>query len=137
MPHDIDKLTIKENIFCIELVNTGDKYKAYDKANFGAKTKASRASSVSRLVRKQRVIAKLSELQEEVFHAGCATKQRVVAHIAEIAFNKSNTKLDRMRALELLGRSMAMFTDNVKQSGDGLSIKIQERPEPKLHKDTA
>ena len=113
MPHDITKLTVKENRFCIELVNNGDKYEAYKKAGFDAKTKGAKAASVSRLLKKPRITAVIEQLQDEIYRAGSVTEVRIIANLAEIAFEKTNSKPDRTRALELLGKSKAMFTDRL------------------------
>jgi phage terminase small subunit len=58
-----------------------------------------------------------------------------LARIAGLASDNDESKLenvnvgDKLRALELLGKSLAMFTDNVKQTGDGLTINVTTKPD--------
>ena len=127
MPHDINKLTVNEQVFCVNLVKTGDKYKSFTKAGYKAKNKASAASAVSRLLKSERVLAEIDRLKEEVLLAGGVTVERIAGNLAGIAFNKDNPNADRSRALELLGRHLKMYTDNVHSTGDGLKINISER----------
>ena len=50
--------------------------------------------------------------------------------------NNAPQMADRLRASELLGKSEADFTDNIKQTGDGLTINVssesKSKPEPDL-----
>lgn len=43
--------------------------------------------------------------------------QKVLRRIAEIAFKKSNSNKDVLRACELLGKNLKLFTDVVENSG--------------------
>ncbi len=48
------------------------------------------------------------------------------------------TRAEQIRSLELLGKTKAMFTDNINDNREGLVINVQsEDTAPHLHKDTA
>jgi hypothetical protein len=40
------------------------------------------------------------------------------------------TNQEKIRAFELLGKRLALFTDNIANTGDGLTINVDSKPEP-------
>lgn len=107
------ELNVREGRFCLAIANTGKKYEAFDIAGYEAKTQGAKAASVSRLLKRPEIKVKIRELTDELMLVKGVTEDRIVANLADIAFTKTNTKADRTRALELLGRTRAMFTDNI------------------------
>lgn len=58
---------------------------------------------------------------------------RIMAGLDEGGKQVNNA--EKIRSLELLGKHLAMFTDNIRQTGEGLMIEVSERkPDIKLVK---
>jgi len=55
------------------------------------------------------------------------TEERITANLADIAFEKKNTKADRNRALELLARTLGMLTDNINTTDLTRQKELDER----------
>lgn len=128
MPHDKTKLTKREARFCVEYVNGYDRYKAYEKAGYKAKSKEAVAAAVSRLLKRPRVQAAIAELEEAIEKAALVTPERIIANVSAIAFDEVANKADRLRASELLGKNQDMWTPEQARRG-GLVINIGRRPD--------
>lgn len=109
----MSELNVREERFCLAVANTGDKYKAFDIANYEAKTQGAKAASVSRLLKRPEIKARIAEATDELMLAKGVTEDRITANLAEIAFDKDNCKADRNRALEILARKLGLLTDNI------------------------
>lgn len=120
-------LNVREARFCMAIANTGDKYKAFDIANYQAKNQAAKAAAVSRLLKRPEIKEKITDLTKEIMLAKGVTEERVTANLADIAFNTENSKVDRNRALELLGKTLAMFTDNVNTNDMARQRELDEK----------
>ena len=101
-------LTIRQERFCKYYVQTGNGSKAYGLA--GYTSKAPDQDSFS-LRQKSHIIDRIAEIQEEV--SASITEAKIVAEISKLAFNDDEgvRNSDQLKALELLGRHKAMFTD--------------------------
>jgi len=106
-------LSVKEEKFCLQFVITDDRHLSYERAGYLATAPTVQSAAISRLLKQAKIKDRIDELKAEMLLAQGVTKERVTANIAAIAFEKKNTKADRLKALELLGKSMAMFSDNV------------------------
>lgn len=111
-------LNLRTERFCLALVNTADKYAAFDLAGFESKTQAGKAAAVSRLLRKPAVKRRINELHRELMAAKGISEDRILGNLAEIAFNKKNHNVDRSRALELLGKKLHLWQDSLHITGD-------------------
>lgn len=120
-------LNIREDRFCLAVANTGNKYKAFDIAGYEAKTQGSKAACVSRLLKRPEIKERIKEITAELMLVHGVTEDRILANLADIAFNKGNAKADRNRALELLGKSKAMFTDNINQTDTQRQRELDEK----------
>ncbi len=107
----VQKTNNREERFCYAYVNSGNKYEAFDLAGYEASTVNAKQAAVSRMLRKPHIKARIKHLEREYFMALGVDEKRIIGNIAEIAFNDKNNKVDRMRALELLGRNRGMFKD--------------------------
>jgi phage terminase small subunit len=132
-----DRLSLREERFCLAVANTGDKYKAFDIAGYEARTKGARAACVSRLLKRPRIKKRIDELQKEYCLALGVTKERILANFAEIAFDKENNKSDRNRALEMLGRHVGFFEADNQQKGDKTLIVSDEQRMEQLENELA
>ncbi len=108
----IEPLSNQMERFCYALVNTGDKYKAFDIARYEGKNQGAKAAAVSRLLKRSNIKARIKVLEREYYEALGIDNKRILGNVAEIAFNKNINKQDRLRALELLGKERAMWKDN-------------------------
>jgi len=107
--------------FCLAIVNTGDKYKAFEIGRYKAKTRGAETSAISRLLRTPKIKRRIEELNREYFSALGITEERILGNLAEIVFNKNESNQgDRIRALELLGRARAMWTDKLQHQYGGI-----------------
>ncbi len=109
-PH---KMSVKEETFCLQFVITDDRRLSYERAGYLATAPNVQSAAISRMLKQPKIKARIEELTTELLLAQGVTKERITANLAEIAFTKANTKADRNRALELLGKTMAMFSDTV------------------------
>ncbi len=112
-------LTPQREAFCQFMVTEKSAADAYRKAfprsvNWSSNTVYVRASE---LLKDSKVQVRLAELREvaakQVQERTVVTVARVVEGIASIATNPDARDADRLKAWELLGRHLAMFTDRV------------------------
>lgn len=141
----MEKLTKRESRFCVEFVNGYDRYKAYEKAGYTAKTKEAAAAAVSRLLKRPRVKEAIAELEEAIEKSALVTPERILANLAGIAFDKDASRSDRIRASELLGKNKMLWSEKAQAEcqmpaitvilPDGSEARQQqaERPNLRLH----
>ncbi|MHC4754308.1 MAG: terminase small subunit [Planctomycetota bacterium] len=122
MPHDKTKLTERESRFALYFVETGDKYKAFEKAGFESKNRASMASAVSRMLKWDKIKKAIAELKESNVKAAMVNEKRIIANLASRAFDEEASKADRNRSSELLGRYLGLFEKDNAQSRDTINI---------------
>lgn len=101
--------------------------------------------TANKLVRNGKIRALLDAKAAETTQNSEITVESIAKEIRSIAFGTAGLTY-RLRALELLGRYRAMFTDKVENLGDGLTINVKgreekadkevERPILKLHTGT-
>ena len=94
----------------------------------GYKPSYARAAKGMKLYEKDSVIAAIAEIEQETVKRGnLKIKSRLERQDFWSAMMDDThaNRTDRLRASELLGRSEADFTDNVNQTGEGLSISVQ------------
>jgi phage terminase small subunit len=111
----LDELSVKEQLF----VN------AYLGEALGNGTKSARiagyqgddstlAVQAVKLLRKAKITGAIqSELDKRK-----VTSENVLAELASIAFNKFEKASDRNKSLELLGKYLKLFSDNIMHSGE-------------------
>jgi len=124
----MSKLNDKQKLFAQEYVKSGFDLRASAiNAGYSAKSAGSLAS---RLVRKPQVKAEIDRLMVQVEERCTVTAAEIVSTLRKIAFAPWSERInatDRLRALELLGRYLAMFTDNVCSTGEGLHINVSTK----------
>lgn len=96
--------------FAVELAKGENQTVAYENAGYKR-----HAGNAARLAARQDVIARVTELRERASRRSEITVQRVVENIGDIAFadDGSISTRDRLRGLELLGRYLSIFQDNL------------------------
>lgn len=120
-------LNVRETRFCLAIANTGNKYKAFDIAGYESKTQGSKAACVSRLLKRPEIKERIKEVTAELMLVHGVTEERILANLADIAFNKGNVKSDRNRALEILARSRGMLTDNINTTDTQRQRELDEK----------
>lgn len=100
------KLTDKQKRFCEEYLVDLNATQAAIRAGYSERT----AEQIAyKLVKKSSVSEYLRSLKEKRSSRTEITADRVLAAIAEIGFGKFQAK-DRLKALELLGKHLGLFT---------------------------
>ena len=108
--------------FCKEYVIDLNGTRAAIAAGYSKKTARSKASQ---LLTKVNIKARIAELQNDTGKKLDLTAEIVLAELKKIGFDKSEETRDRIRALELCGKHLKLFTDRVQLEGlEGLAEKI-------------
>ena len=129
----MDKLTNKQEAFVQNLVKGDKQREAYKKAYNAVNMKESTIDErASRLIRECKISARYNELREKVIASAekkvIITVEEILTELKNIAFSKKDKEIrtgDRLKAMELAGKHLAMYTDRVdsKTSGE-LDIRL-------------
>lgn len=115
-------LTDQQRLFAQEYVRSGfDRMAAIRTAGY---SEHSGKTIASQLLAKKQVQAEISRLVSQIEEKSSVEIAEVIAALRRIAFAEPTAKVsnsDKLRALELLGRSLCLFRD-------GLSVSAQENP---------
>lgn len=97
-------------------------------------------------IRKPYIAQAIKHKMSEISDKFDVTIEEIAKELSIIAFSPDNPKMVRLKALELLGKYKAMFTEKVEQTGEGLTINVTGRSDkdvtgdiednqyPKIHK---
>ncbi len=126
------EISKKQEIFVAEYLVDQNATRAYVAAGYSA---TGAAQSASRLLRNPKVAELIATAQEQRMDELDISAKRVLGALASIAFDDSRkppisdgpakqvATADKLRALELLGRHLKMFTDKVEYAGkDGMPL---------------
>jgi phage terminase small subunit len=102
-------LTQEQELFCLEFCKDLNASRAY--ASAYGNPKGAQPSS-AKLLSNPIIIERVKELLTPILENKLVTVDEVIGAIKEIAFNKTELTPNRIRALELLGKYLALFTDN-------------------------
>jgi phage terminase small subunit len=118
-------LTDQQDRFCMEYVaNGGNATQAYISAGYSEST-AEQASS--RLLTNVKVQERVKELQTSVAERLGITQEYLLGHLKEIIDNHTNPNKDRLRAVELAGKNLAMWvekTENKNKNEGDVTAKV-------------
>jgi len=111
------ELTDKQQAFCREYVKDWNGKEAAIRAGYAPKYADRQAY---RLVENSRVKAEIGRLLAEIEQVSTVEVAEIVQELRRLAFIKpqASNNTDKLRALELLGRYKAMFTDKVVTATD-------------------
>jgi len=112
----------KRKVFAAEYVKDWNATQAAFRAGYSPKTAYSQGQ---RLLKNVEVRAEIDKTSADIADQNDVEAREIIAGLRRIAFAPEGARVsnsDRLRALELLGKYKAMFTDNVHSSGEGLSI---------------
>lgn len=115
-------LTDQQKKFCAEYIRSGfDRMAAIKAAGYSVH---SAKTIASQLLAKKQVQAEISRLVSQIEEKSSVEIAEVIAGLRRIAFAEPTAKVsnaDRLRALELLGKSLSLFRD-------GLSVCAEQNP---------
>jgi hypothetical protein len=121
------KLGVKEEKFCVQFVMTDDRHLSYERAGYLAKDRNVQSAAITRLLKQPKIQTRIEEITTEMLLAQGVTRERVTANLAEIGFNKANTKADRNTALRTLAQSLGMLSDTVNINDLALQRELDSR----------
>lgn len=111
------KLTDKQKRFCEEYLIDRNATQAYIRAGYSVKKKITAEQNSSKLLKNTKVQAYLTELSEHQAERTQITADIVLKELAKIALTETEiTGKEKMKALELLGKHLGMFTANADNS---------------------
>lgn len=126
-----NKLTAKEEAFCVAYTTVGSETfsngtKSAIEAGYAEDSARTQAW---RMLRKEHIKKRICELYDKNMEENMVTTSSVLAnldHDRQMA-RKNHQYSVATRCTELRGKYLSMFTDNVNQSGKGLTINVTAR----------
>lgn len=120
-------LNEQERMFCEYYLDTRNATLSYEWAfsrDLGRQLKYSTCkTNASRLMTKEKVKRYIDERIREATIDRSLEESEILVELSRISLNRNLREADRLKALELLGRSKAMWTDKVENNGN-LDIEI-------------
>lgn len=107
-------MTAKQEAFAIEYLKDKNATQAAIRAGYSAKTARSIACE---MLARPDVQQFVRERQEEAAAKASITAESIAENLKEIAANPLAKDADRIRAYELLGKYVGMFTERVEMKG--------------------
>lgn len=104
----------KQEAFAIEYLKDRNATQAAIRAGYSEKTAYSQGC---RLLKKAEVQEFINRKQEEARASATITVDDIVVRLEEIASNVLAKDADKIRALELIGKHLGMFTERVEMKG--------------------
>ena len=109
----IVSLNVKQEKFCLEYSRSGNATEAYKTAGFKSKDDNSAAANAARLIRNDKIQARLKEISQEVASSKIANTTECQELLTEIARSKKVYPKDRVAALNTLLKAQGAFSQNV------------------------
>jgi phage terminase small subunit len=121
-------LTDKRKAFVDEYLKDSNATQAAVRAGYSAKS----ASIIGcRLLKEPQVSAALASARDKVSRRNELSVDEIVAELRRIAFGAAETESNQLKALELLGRYKAMFTEKTEHSGElSLPVRVVHEYQP-------
>ncbi|STY71491.1 Terminase small subunit [Megamonas hypermegale] len=120
------KLTAKQERFCREYIIDLNATRAAIRAGYSEKT-ANRIASEN--LSKLDIQEKIRQLQQKIEARTEITQDKVLNELANIGFAEPSKQIrvtDKIKALELLGKHLGIFTDKLQVKGDIKTINPYE-----------
>ena len=120
-------MTAKQKQFCINYVEHYNIRKAYLDA-FGCSESTANTEGYQ-LMKKQEIKDYIRELEKDAFERNGINAEHIANELATIAFSKVNEEgrlgySDKMKALELLGKQLQLYSQKIEVSTDDIVINI-------------
>lgn len=111
-------LSIKQEKFCLEYVKDGNASRSYrDVYNTSRMKSESVTEKACIMIKKGNIKARIDELRQEVTNEAIMSIEEIKKWYTKILIDEEQDMKDRLKASELLGKSVAMFTDKHEHSG--------------------
>lgn len=107
-------LNPKQRAFAVEYTKDKNATQAAVRAGYSRRTAGSQGND---LLKKPEIQEAISELQEAAAARASITVDKIVAGLKQIAEEPDAKDSDRIKAYELLGKYLGMFTEKVKVEG--------------------
>lgn len=112
-------LTINQIKFCENYLLCGNGSTAYLEA-YNTPTKKIKKStsytSSSNLLKKENIQQYLMDRKQDLMKSTSLTAEEIIADLVELATDASVKTSDRLKAYDMLGRNLAMFTDKLENN---------------------
>lgn len=113
------KLTEKQKRFCEEYLIDLNATQAYIRAGYSAKKKDTARVESSKLLTKPNIQNYISELQKFQSERTGITADNVLKELEKVAFAETDISgKEKIKALELLGKHLGLFSDQIKPPGE-------------------
>ena len=110
------KLNVKQEKFCLEYSCSGNATQAY-KIAYGVQDDNTAAANANRLLRNDKIQARLKELSQEIKSSKIADTTECQELLTEIARSKKVYPKDRVAALNTLLKAQGAFSQNLNLIG--------------------
>jgi phage terminase small subunit len=131
----VAELTDRQKRFVAEYLIDPNQKQAAIKAGYSEKT----AEQIGyQLLQKTSVAEAIAKAQEKRAKKADVTAAKVLQELADIGFDKDNERTtDRLKALELMGKHLAMFTDKVEMKATitEADVRLVEKVYERLERD--
>ena len=118
------KLTDKQKAFADYYIISMNATDAYKRAYPNVKTDNAAAVNGNKLLRNAKIQEYLSQNMQTRANATIATQDDILNKLTEIAFNDGYKTKDQLRALELLGKRYALWTERVETENINTNFEI-------------
>jgi phage terminase small subunit len=118
------KLTDKQKAFADYYIISMNATDAYKRAYPNVKTDNAAAVNGNKLLRNAKIQEYLSQNMQTRADATIATQDDILNKLTEIAFNDGYKTKDQLRALELLGKRYALWTERVETENVNTNFEI-------------
>ena len=125
-------LTPKQQRFAAEYPKD---YQAKQAAIRAGYSEACAANMAMKLMRDDRVIAEIGKHSKAIVQAREITPDLITNGLATIALDENESTRDRIRAYELLGKHLKLFTDKVESTNVNLNHEMTEEEAEQILKD--
>lgn len=124
----MSKLTEKQKRFCEEYLIDLNATQSYLRAGYKAKSNEIARVESHKLLTKPNIQQYIEELREEQSKRTEITADKVLEELGSVGFNRNIecTGRDKVKALELIGQHLGMFTEKVSITKEENSSKLDD-----------
>lgn len=116
-------LSLKQRELALEYLENGfNQTKAYQEV-YQCDIKAAQTNAY-RMFKNPEIKRFISDVLQEKLNVHLLNSDIVISQIMNIAFNPDEKTSDRLKALEMLGKNLQLFSEKIDISSSGLSINI-------------
>lgn len=118
-------MTERQEKFCREFIKTGNATKAYKRAGYDTEDYDAIRSNASRLLTYDNVQKRLEELRKKAEAKEILSASQIRALLTNIATDKESSKLEIMKALDILNKMNGEYITKTQITGaDGGAVSI-------------